>query len=280
MGAVEGGSRELTRKQRREDARARRRAAEAVEAAHARRTRQIQLGLVAAIAGVVVVTVAVLLANGGGSKAEIPVSRATTSPPTTVTEVTSLLNGIPQNANALGSLKAPVALQYFGDLECPFCRAFTLGALPTLVGKYVRTGKLKIEYHNLETATGEPETFRTQQVAALAAGQQQKLWFYIELFYHEQQPEGSGYVTESYLQGLAKQVPGLDLASWTAARNDPAFTDAITTDAQTASNAGFTSTPSFLIGRTGGPPRHLEPASLTDPSSFEAAIEALLKAGR
>jgi protein-disulfide isomerase len=210
----------------------------------------------------------------------IPVSRATNTPTTAVTEVTSLLAGIPQSANALGSPKAPVALQYFGDLECPFCREFTLSALPTLIGKYVRTGKLKIEYQNLETATGDAETFRTQQVAALAAGKQQKLWFYIELFYHEQRADGTGYVTESYLQGLAKQVPGLDLASWTAARNDPAFTDAITSDAQTANNAGFTSTPSFLIARTGGTPRHLEPASLTDPSSFEAAIETLLKAGR
>jgi protein-disulfide isomerase len=210
----------------------------------------------------------------------IPVSRATNTPTTAVTEVTSLLAGIPQSANALGSPKAPVALQYFGDLECPFCREFTLSALPTLIGKYVRTGKLKIEYQNLETATGDAETFRTQQVAALAAGKQQKLWFYIELFYHEQRADGTGYVTESYLQGLAKQVPGLDLASWTAARNDPAFTDAITSDAQTANNAGFTSTPSFLIARTGGTPGHLEPASLTDPSSFEAATETLLKAGR
>jgi hypothetical protein len=34
----------------------------------------------------------------------------------------------------------------------------------------VRPGKLKIEYRSLETATREPETFHTQQLAALAAG--------------------------------------------------------------------------------------------------------------
>ena len=108
----------------------------------------------------------------------------------------------------LGNPNAPVTLQYFGDLECPICKDFTLGALPPIIQKWVRTGKVKIEYRSLETATREPEVFKTQQVAALAAGKQNKMWNYLETFYHEQGEEGSGYVTESYLQGLAQQVPG------------------------------------------------------------------------
>ena len=91
-----------------------------------------------------------------------------------IAKVVSEIGGIPQNGNTLGSPKAPVTLEYFGDLECPICKEFTLGALPTLIQKYVRTGKLKIEYRNLETATREPETFKTQQSAALAAGKQNK----------------------------------------------------------------------------------------------------------
>ena len=50
--------------------------------------------------------------------------------------------------------------------------------------------------------------FKTQQIAALAAGKQSKAWNYLELFYHEQGEEDTGYVTESYLQGLAHQVAG------------------------------------------------------------------------
>ena len=45
------------------------------------------------------------------------------------------------------------------------------------------------------------------------------MWDYLELFYHEQGEEGSGYVTERYLRGLASQVPGLNLAAWSAARS-------------------------------------------------------------
>ena len=273
MSTVEDDEQDLTRKQRREQARAERKALEEAETANAqRRKRLIQLG---SVAGVVVVIIAVILvATSGGSSKSPPPGKSPESNKV-VTEVTSLVGGIPQDGNTLGSPKARVTMVYFGDLECPICKDFTLGALPTLIQKYVRTGKLKIEYRNLETATREPETFKTQQVAALAAGKQQKAWYYIELFYHQQGEENTGYVNEKFLQALAQQVPGLNLAGWTSARNEPALATAITTDAQAANSAGFTGTPSFQIGKTGGQLQKLEYSSLTDPSGFESAIQKL-----
>jgi protein-disulfide isomerase len=274
MSSVEDDEQDLTRKQRREQARSDRKALEEAEAANAaRRKRLIQLGSVAGV--VVVIIVVIVAATGGGGGSTVPSHHRVGEKNQAVETVTKELAGIPQNGNTLGSPKAPVTLVYFGDLQCPICKEFTLGALPTLIQKYVRTGKLRVEYRNLETATREPETFKTQQTAAMAAGKQQKGWYYIELFYNEQGQEGSEYVTEQYLRTLAEQTPGLNLTSWTAARSDPAFTNAITSDAQAANNAGFTGTPSFQIGKTGGPVQKLEYSSLKDPSSFEAAISKL-----
>jgi len=145
-------------------------------------------------------------------------------------------------------------LQYFGDLECPFCKRFTLGPLTAVIRHYVRTGKLKVEYRSLRTATHNPETFTTQQIAALAAGKQNKLWNFIELFYHEQGEEDSGYVTEGYLQGLAQQVSGLNLLAWTAARSDARLTEELHSDAAAAREAGFNITPSFLLSHARGTP--------------------------
>ncbi|TMK98247.1 MAG: hypothetical protein E6G34_11380 [Actinobacteria bacterium] len=271
MSTVEDDEQDLTRKQRREQARAQRREMEqaALDAAK-RRNRLIQLGIVAAV--VVVGVVAIVIATGGGSKSHrLSTSKNETNP--TVNAVSRLIGGIPQSGNTLGRHNAPVTMQYFGDLECPVCKSFDEGALPTLIQSYVRAGTLRIEFRSLETATREPETFRTQQVAALAAGKQNKMWQYIELFYHQQGVEDSGYVTESYLRELARQVPGLDLNAWEAARSDAALASSITTDAQAANNSGFTGTPSFLIGKTGGELHKFEAASLSDPSSFVAAIE-------
>jgi hypothetical protein len=46
--------------------------------------------------------------------------------------------------------------------------------------------KVRVEYRSLETATHDPEVFKLQQVAALAAGAQDRMWNFIETFYHEQ----------------------------------------------------------------------------------------------
>jgi len=267
---------DLTRKQRRDQARTQRREMEEAAAASvARRKRLTQLGSVLAV--VVVAIVVILIATGGGSKKGIPTSKHEQS--SVSHEISSLVGGINQSGNVLGSATAPVTLQYFGDLECPICRDFTLHALPPVITKLVRTGKLRIEYRSLETATREPEVFKTQQIAALAAGKQGKAWNFIETFYHEQGEESSGYVTEKYLQDLASQIPGLNLAKWTNDRSDPALANQVTADAQAANNEGFNGTPSFLIGRSGGAMSKLTyPNSASEPAFVEEAVEKLLKA--
>ncbi|HLL92400.1 MAG TPA: thioredoxin domain-containing protein [Solirubrobacteraceae bacterium] len=275
MSSIEGDEGDLTRKQRREAARAERKAMEEAHAANvARRTRLTQLGVVVAV--VVVVIVVVLIATGGKSKSGLAKSKSEIT--STTTAVSNLIGGIPQTANVLGSPTAPITLEYFGDLECPICKQFTLGSLPAVIPKWVRTGKLRIEYRSLETATREPEVFKTQQVAALAAGKQDKAWYYIETFYHEQGEEDSGYVTESYLQGIAKQVPGLNLTQWTSDRNDGELAKQVTSDEEAAKTNGFNGTPSFLIGRSGGAMSKLEfSGAPSNPTFVNTAVEKLLK---
>ena len=274
MRCVATSPRDTTRKQRRDYARARRKALEEAEAAAAvRQTRLRLLGIVVTV--VVVGIVVVLLATGGGAKPGIPTSKAEQI--SVVDEVSNEVGGIPQKANVLGVPTAPVTLEYFGDLECPVCRAFTLSVLPSIIGRWVRGGELKIEYRSLETATREPEVFKAQQLAALAAGRQDRMWNFIETFYHEQGEEDSGYATESYIQGIASQVPGLDLMQWTSDRGDAALSSQLANDGQAASAANLNGTPAFLIGRSGATTSKLEPSSFTEPGSFNEAIAKLAK---
>jgi len=263
-----------TRKQRREQARAERRQLEQAQAAGAvRRKRLSLLGIVVAVvvAGIVVVLIA---SAGAGERHIKPGSTEATA---ASGEVTTLLAGIPQHGNVLGRPTAPVTLQYFGDLECPVCRAFTIGALPSVIGKWVRGGQLKIEYRSLETATREPEVFRSQQVAALAAGRQNRMWNFVETFYHEQGEEDTGYVTENFIQGIAKQVPGLNLTAWTSERGEPTLSNLLASDEQAASSNGLDGTPAFLLGRSGTAVTQFEPSSFTEPGPFDEAIEKLVK---
>jgi len=273
MSPVESDEEDLTRKQRREQARTERKALEESAAASAARKKRLaQLGSVAAVVIVAVVVLVVAI----GSHKSTPPKVGSSAANAEAQAVSTLLNGIPQNGNVLGSPTAPVTMQYFGDLECPICKEFTLHALPSVIQKWVRAGKLRIEYRSLETATREPETFKLQQVAAYAAGKQNKAWNFIETFYHEQGEEDSGYVTEKYIQGIASQVPGLDLAQWSSDRSDPALANEVATDAQLANNEGFTGTPSFLIGKTGGTLSKLEYTNPEEPGFVNEAVEKLL----
>jgi|GraSoiStandDraft_50_1057286.scaffolds.fasta_scaffold110639_2 protein-disulfide isomerase len=274
MSTAGDDAQDLTRKQRREQARAQRRELEQAQAASAaRRTRLIQLGIVGAV--VVAAIIGIVIATSGGKSSHVASTPQAKNK--VASEVNGLLGGIPQSGSVLGNANAPVTLVFFGDLQCPICRDFSLGVLPGLVQNYVRAGKLRIEYRSLETATREPETFRKQQIAALAGGSQSKMWYYTELFYHQQGEENSEYVNEEFLSKLASEVPGLDIAKWRSDRNNPAFENTLLTDAQTANNQGLSGTPSFLLGKTGSQPKKFEPSSYSEPSSYYAAIERQLK---
>jgi protein-disulfide isomerase len=235
-----------SRTKQKEEARARRLAEERARAQRAQRDKRLKMigGIV--LAGVAIVAVLVAISSGGGSSETG--KQTGTQAKQTVASVNSLLNGIPQNGAILGNPKAPVTMTYYGDLECPICKAFTLqGGFPQLVSKDVRDGKVKVVYKAFETATRDPNVFKNQQVAALAAGRQQKFWDFAELFYREQGAEDTGYVNEDYLQGLAKQVPGLSLTKWESDRNDGALANQIAADGAQGTKAGVTGTPTLVF---------------------------------
>src|SRR5207244_5893841 len=55
-----------------------------------------------------------------------------------------LFAGISEHGNVLGSPKAPATMVEYVDLQCPHCRDFEATVMPTIVQRFVRTGKLKV----------------------------------------------------------------------------------------------------------------------------------------
>jgi protein-disulfide isomerase len=189
-------------------------------------------------------------------------------------QIRSLLAGIPQSANALGQSSAPVTLVYFADLQCPYCRDFSLGVLPSIIERWVRAGTLRVEYRALQAATRDPDVFVAQQVAVLAAGKQAKAWYFAETFYDQQGEENSGYVTDSFLRGIASRIAELNLEQWVSDCGERELINQIAGDEQAAESAGVRGTPSFLIGASGAPMARF---SGTDSASFDEAIEQLVR---
>lgn len=281
MSSTPGIDPDLTRKERREQARAQRKAMEEAQKAGAQRRRLMQLG------GVVVVVLAIiaiiLVATSGGGAHKLKKTETGSALPHS-TEVQARFAGLPQKGVELGSPSAPVTLQEFADLQCPFCKQYTLSVFPALVSKYVRAGKLRMEFHNFDIIGAD--SIKASKMAE-AAAQQNKLWQFADLFYNNQLEENSGYVTDEYLTQIAGGVKGLNVQKALTERFSPAIEGKVNNDNQLArvygsqySNLpvpGFNGTPSFLLYKSGTTPQLYSPTSLTEPAVFEAAINKLLK---
>lgn len=223
-----------------------------------------------------VVAVALIVATSGGPSAAKGESFSSAEK-SAIRRTETLLAGIPQQGTALGSPKAPITLQFFGDLQCTSSRRVILGALPFLIRHWVRDGKLRIVYRSTETDTHDPAEFRGQQIAAMAAGRQEKMWTFIDLFYREQRREFTNYADEEFLEGIAEQT-GVNLRSWAEDRESSGWNRKIESDEALAWDKELPgrSTPSFLIGPTGGAARVLRHFSYEESKVFDEAIREAL----
>ena len=198
------------------------------------------LGL-AAVAAIVVVAAAILISQSGADDEEA------SSPPR--------VERIAQDEVWLGDPDAPATLIEFADLQCPFCAEFANDELPGVIDEYVRPGRLRLELRLL--AFLGPDSVRGQQVAH-AAALQDKLWNYTERFFRNQGEENSGYATNSFLQRLARQTPGLDVEQLTQDFGNPRA-EALTREAERmAKRLEVPGTPAFYLVREGGQPEPIE----------------------
>ena len=106
-----------------------------------------------------------------------------------------------------------------------------------------------------------------------AAGKQNRFWDYIELFYRQQGAEGMGYVTDSYLAGLANQIPELNIGNWRSARNDSSLISQVQSDQQAASAAGVQGTPTLIFEGSRG--KAQPPESVPSYDQLEQAIRSV-----
>ena len=224
-------------------------------------------GLIAVV--VVVAAILILVSSGDSSNSSTPAANA---PLNGLKETKAMLDGIPQDGNALGKKNAPVTMIEYADYQCPFCRDYALNTMPILINDYVRTGKLRMEFEPLTFIGPDSETAAR---AGVAAGQQNLEWNYTHLFFFNQGTERSGYVTDAFINKLYAGA-GVDAAKANAYRTTPAAAVPIATASAGAEKYGVASTPSFVVGPTGGPYTKLD-VEISNADAFKSAFDALLK---
>ncbi|MFO7573440.1 MAG: thioredoxin domain-containing protein [Gaiellaceae bacterium] len=193
-----------------------------------RRAIMIAFG-VAVAAAAVLVGVALVVQGGDDS--------ATAGPATD-------LDGIAQEGIVLGNPEAEVLLIEYADMQCSFCRDYSVDVFPTLVDEYVRPGDVRMEFRGL--AFLGPDSEKALRFV-LAAGLQDHGWELQDALFVAQGEVNSGWVTDELVRELAAEIEGLDV--------DKMFEDAdsaeVTSQIEAAAGQGqadqVPGTPTFFI---------------------------------
>jgi protein-disulfide isomerase len=225
----------------------------------------------AAVGAIAVVVVLIVVATTGGSSGA-SASADTTATGTTATPTGLSLAGIPQHGDTLGRAAAPVTIQVFEDPQCPYCREWSLGTLPTVLRDYVRTGKVKLVYRGINIIGPNSENGLR---ANYAAGEQNKLWQMSDELYARQGQENSGWINDATIASAAKAA-GVNVDSLSAASSTARVTKMWKNADTAATQYAVAGTPTFIVQAPPALPTQLQLSAL-DPASFAAALDPLLQ---
>jgi protein-disulfide isomerase len=243
------------------------------------------LGIAGGVALLVIIAIvlAVVLGSGGSSKTTAPTdlpkigtdhwAGAEQGAP----EANALFKGIPQKGLVLGKPSAPVEMEMFIDVQCPICRDYEVSSLPTIVQKYIRTGKVQL---HLQPWAFLGEQSKTGRLALIAASFQNKGYEYAKVLYDNQGQEESGWLTDSAMGQIAASVNGLKVQQVLSQKNDSAASTIASKVDDLAKKANVQGTPTVLIGPTGGklqdimPPGYAPTLQITQQALDQALANA------
>lgn len=156
------------------------------------------------------------------------------------------LASVPQDGFTLGRADAPVTATvyaYLGAFDEGFDRA-----LPRLVERYVRPGRVKLK---LRTLSGDPAGVavgsRSAAAAAQAAGLQDRLW----AMYRIVNARHVGVLRDADLVAAVEALPGLDRERWSVDARSARVAAAVRRGDARARSAGIEAAPTIVLSAAG-----------------------------
>ncbi len=148
--------------------------------------------------------------------------------------------------SGLGDPKAPVLIEVFSDFQCPACALFHDETLGQIIDTYVASGQVYLVYRNFPILDRQGRTeSRDAANAVYCAGEQNRFWEFHDMLFANRIGEGAGSFTQARLEAMAEKI-GLDESFNTCTRGQR-YEERVIEDFTAAVEAGFDSTPSFLV---------------------------------
>jgi protein-disulfide isomerase len=147
-----------------------------------------------------------------------------------------------QSGQVRGQASAPVTIDEWADFQCPACGMFVRNTEPTLISTYVASGQVKIVFHDF-AFLGEESSWAAE--AAQCAGEQGKFWEYHDKLYASQRGENQGAFSKDNLKKFGSDL-GLGPA-FAACVDSGKYAQTIRDEQKTGEDAGVKATPTLFV---------------------------------
>lgn len=205
------------------------------------------VGISAAI--VLVVVLAVALSNR-------PASIAVTAP------------DLPEEwlvGTTMGDPEAPVTIQAWEDFMCPACRQWTTAIEPQLIEDYIKTGQVRLEFHQFPLSIHAPGAEMGAQ-ASLCANDQNAFWPYHNRLFPAQDQGQAGFTIDALVR-YADEL-GLDSRAFMDCMSSQKYRQEVAASSSQAISMGLNATPSVLVNGV----------RMQNPFDYEGEMKALIEA--
>jgi protein-disulfide isomerase len=148
------------------------------------------------------------------------------------------------NRTTLGNPDAKVTVQAWEDFLCPHCKRWNAEVQPKLLDDYIKTGKVRLEFHQFPLQSHDPGA----TMAALSsecAADQNAFWPYHDKLFEVPEQDQAGYTMEK-LTGYANELH-IDQKKFTQCMSSLQHQAEVTESLKQVAALGLNSTPSVLV---------------------------------
>jgi len=182
-----------------------------------------------------------LSSRGGSNK-----TGTNTQPSTQAVDIAKIKTA---NQPFIGNPNAPVAIAYWSDYQCPFCKRFNNDALKQVVDNYVKQGKVKIVFKDFQFLGNDSQVAGVIGRAVWEVAPD-KYYSWHEAMYNSQDGENSGWGSKADILALTQSL-GIDSKKVEALATSKLdkYTDMINKDRSEGAKFGIKGTPGTIIGK-------------------------------
>lgn len=149
-----------------------------------------------------------------------------------------------QGSPVLGDPSAPVTIVEFGDYQCPFCKRWNENTKPVIEKNLIETGKASLIYVDFPIIGPDSPTVHA---GSYCAADQGLYWRYHDFVYLNQGHENDGWANAENLKSLVSNMNGIDSDLFNECLDSKKYEKRVNDNRNIATDAGATSTPSFII---------------------------------